>query len=227
MIEPNDYESVAAEYVLGTLEADERSQLASQRLTDPKLEEIVTAWELELSPLIDLIPDATPSSAVFLKITSAIDALIMASPPRPKTRYFSLGMALAASLLLLVFAVPVLFFNSPTKEDVAELSSGNASPMFVVRLNEKAATLNIHRVMEVAAADKDYELWVIPAGKKTPLSLGVLSSADVHLTLDPSITSINLMEATLAVSLEPHGGSPTHLPTGPVLVTGKFKQTTL
>ena len=34
------------------------------------------------------------------------------------------------------------------------------------------------------------------------------------------------MNATYAVSLEPEGGSPTGLPTGPVLFTGKLIQAT-
>lgn len=60
------------------------------------------------------------------------------------------------------------------------------------------------------------ELWLITdAG---PVSLGLLPTAgEGKLKLPPGITGTQL---TLAVSLEPVGGSPTGQPTGPVLTSG-------
>jgi anti-sigma-K factor RskA len=49
------------------------------------------------------------------------------------------------------------------------------------------------------------------------------------LTVGPTLASYapNVIEqGTLAVSLEPEGGSPTGAPTGPVLFTGKLIQAT-
>jgi len=55
------------------------------------------------------------------------------------------------------------------------------------------------------------------------MSLGVLPVQDgkAEIALDSTHQS-RLQQATvLAISLEPSGGSPTGLPTGPVLYTGK------
>lgn len=60
------------------------------------------------------------------------------------------------------------------------------------------------------------ELWLIADGK--PVSLGLLPTAgEGKLKLPPGVAGAQL---TLAVSLEPVGGSPTGQPTGPVLTSG-------
>jgi anti-sigma-K factor RskA len=66
------------------------------------------------------------------------------------------------------------------------------------------------------------ELWVIPADGK-PRSLGVIAAAAPG-TPQPRVGSAAALAAgvTLAVSLEPIGGSPGDAPTGPVILTGKM-----
>lgn len=60
------------------------------------------------------------------------------------------------------------------------------------------------------------ELWLIAEGK--PVSLGLLpTTGEGRLKLPPGVTGAQL---TLAVSLEPVGGSPSGQPTGPVLTSG-------
>ncbi len=61
---------------------------------------------------------------------------------------------------------------------------------------------------------------MIPAGG-TPHSLGLLANhGGTALTLTADNRARIAAGATLAVSLEPLGGSPTGLPTGPVVATG-------
>jgi hypothetical protein len=67
------------------------------------------------------------------------------------------------------------------------------------------------------AAQHSLQLWLIPAGR--PGILGLLHS-DIP-TKVPSGTQ-PYPDATIAISLEPEGGSPTGLPTGPVLYSGKI-----
>lgn len=66
------------------------------------------------------------------------------------------------------------------------------------------------------------ELWVIPADGK-PRSMGVMDAAAPGWAKVPaSAASALAAGVTLAVSLEPMGGSPTGQPTGPVILTGKM-----
>jgi anti-sigma-K factor RskA len=67
---------------------------------------------------------------------------------------------------------------------------------------------------------KALELWVLPPGGTVPKSLGVLPAAGTQVVL-PSMPAAG---TSLLVSLEPPGGSPTGLPTGPVVYAGKLQQ---
>jgi anti-sigma-K factor RskA len=66
------------------------------------------------------------------------------------------------------------------------------------------------------------ELWLIPAGASAPISLGVLQPGSRTVTR----LGVEQLEkfgrgASLAVSLEPPGGSPIGTPTGPIVQQGR------
>ena len=70
--------------------------------------------------------------------------------------------------------------------------------------------LDVHAdTIAVAVADPDGDV----------RSLGVIPNGEVSLPLDRKAAS-DLAQGALAISLEPSGGSPTGLPTGPVLYSG-------
>ena len=69
---------------------------------------------------------------------------------------------------------------------------------------------------EAAPADKSYELWAVE-GETAPKSLGV-----VDASLSRTMTVPASGQLTLAISLEPKGGSPTGVATGPILYTGSL-----
>ena len=65
----------------------------------------------------------------------------------------------------------------------------------------------------------DYELWVL-RDDGVPVSLGLLpQSGERELSLSPGAIDALGRGELLAVSLEPLGGSPEDVPTGPVLYT--------
>ena len=51
MTDREDIDMLAAEYVLGTLDRDERSSVAARSLHDPELAVAIEAWQRRLSPL--------------------------------------------------------------------------------------------------------------------------------------------------------------------------------
>jgi anti-sigma-K factor RskA len=114
--------------------------------------------------------------------------------------------------------------SSPTiRPLLAVLTSSNGQAVLVVSFapgeNRLAAIPNA-----IDPGRKVPELWVIPAGGK-PRSLGVLSSGrSSWRPVDPTARPYLQSGATLAVSLEPAGGSPTGLPTGPVILTGALSE---
>ena len=69
------------------------------------------------------------------------------------------------------------------------------------------------------AANHSYELWVLPADGGNPVSLGLMpTKGDAERTLNAQQRELLLTARNIAVSLEPAGGSPTGLPTGPVVI---------
>ncbi len=65
-------------------------------------------------------------------------------------------------------------------------------------------------------------MWLI-AGDDAPVSLGVLPDGPVRLAIAPDLRP-RLAGATLAISDEPPGGSPTGQPSGAVLATGPLTE---
>ena len=65
MTEPDDRDMLAAEYVLGTLDADERASVAARLPGDADLGRAVAAWEDRFAPLIATIRSIAPPPAVF------------------------------------------------------------------------------------------------------------------------------------------------------------------
>jgi anti-sigma-K factor RskA len=72
---------------------------------------------------------------------------------------------------------------------------------------------------------KSHELWVVP-GDGTPRSLGVMPAGKkMHMELAEQIAELLRQGSTIAISVEPPGGSPTGSPTGPVMWSGKLERT--
>jgi anti-sigma-K factor RskA len=68
------------------------------------------------------------------------------------------------------------------------------------------------------AADRDYQLWALAEGATKPVPLGLMPvNASAVIKADRLPTK----KYQLLVSLEPKGGSPTGLPTGPVMYAGE------
>ena len=72
------------------------------------------------------------------------------------------------------------------------------------------------------ASNTAWELWMLPGGEQKPVSLGLITTHETQVVRIPDTLAARLDAAHgLAMSVEPAGGSPTGLPTGPVLYAGE------
>jgi anti-sigma-K factor RskA len=226
----DDLDALAGEYVLGTLPADERRAAEARYAADPAFRRAVSVWETQLQPLADAAGEAPLPADLYERIAARIgEGRPPAADPggnvvalRRSLRRWQFTSAIigAAAAVLAAVVVVDLVRPAPQSEFVAVLTAGGESPAFVATVNVEAGTISIRRVAEAAPPDKSYELWSI-APNEAPRSLGVVEEASFSQPL-PVAPSGDL---TLAVTLEPKGGSPSGAPTGPVVYSGALVAT--
>jgi anti-sigma-K factor RskA len=199
-------DALAAEYVLGVLDLSERLAAEARIKADPDFARLVASWEERLSPLNDNYAEVPAPN-----LLPRIEARLFPAPAPPARsgiwRWLA-GMAVAASLVIVGLAT----LTPPRQVLVATLATGDARLSYEVK--SFGDTLRVTRVAGVpAVAGQVHELWVIAPGA-APVSLGLLE--DQPLTVRYPVPPAGW---TLAVSVEPAGGSPTGAPTGPVILS--------
>jgi len=229
----DDLDALAGEYVLGTLDATERTAVAARRQREGALDAAIEAWEVRLAPLIDEIAPVAPPDDLLDGIMRRIDGAagsgeIVALRRRLRAwRTAALGAcAVAASLLLFVAARTVV--PQPGQNFVAVLQRDAASPAFIVSVDTAARNLTIRPVAAAPQAGRSYELWLVNNRFRTPRSMGVVQNAAFTVASSrlAGISPDVVRDSTFAVTLEPAGGSPSGLPTGPILYSGTLLQAT-
>lgn len=213
-----DYDSaLAAEYALGTLRGAARQRFARRLLQEPELAAEVGRWQHALAELDHNVKPVTPPQAVWQRLAHSLPA---DKTPARSVRWPWLGWALAAS-----FAGALIYTQltpPPAPQAVAVLNGSAQQGAWVVSLNAAKDRLTVQAINAAAIQpDRSLQLWLIPPGEK-PQSLGLIAtSASQQVSIRPvQLASL----PTLAISLEPRGGSPTGQPTGPVLFSGKVIQ---
>ncbi len=105
---------------------------------------------------------------------------------------------------------------------VAVLQQDPTAPAFLLTVDTQNHTLVVRRVSATQEAGRSYELWLISSRFSAPRSLGIVGNDEFTQHALPANYDVDtLRTASYAVSLEPAGGSPSGVPTGPVLFTGK------
>jgi len=214
-------EDRAALYVLGVLDGEEMRAIRAEAARNPALAAEITAWEQRIMPLAALAGDIPPPESLWIDITNRVEALaaVTMSPPLPRrataqraTRAWR-ATAVAAMAVAAGLAGVLIFNPFASKPPIVAmvLPAGSTAGGFLVELRPDG-TLHAEAQGASHAADRDFELWAMPDGGTKPLKLGLLPlpAADLH----PQLPSGHYR---LLVSLEPKGGSPTDLPTGPVV----------
>lgn len=85
-----DHIALAAEYALGTLDADERTQVETMMTVDSAFAAIVQAWEFRLGTLNEMVGLVEPPAIVWDKIKAAVGhsttpqaSMVLPEPPQP------------------------------------------------------------------------------------------------------------------------------------------------
>jgi anti-sigma-K factor RskA len=238
-IAPDERAELAGEYALRLLEGEERERARALVASDSEFRADVARWSGQLAPLFDEVEPVAPPPRVLAAIEQRI-----AQPPERVDNVYQFrrrlnlwrGFAAAASAIAASLALVLVTRPEPVAQPPAIREA--APPMVAVMEGEESDARLVAtwdpsgRSLVVAAAagvepvaGRSHELWVIPADG-TPRSIGVMpGTAPMHLRLAGPMADQFAEGATLAVSVEPAGGSPGDAPTGPVIASGKLQRT--
>jgi anti-sigma-K factor RskA len=209
--------------VLGTLAGEARAAFEAELARDDTLRRAVAAWSERLQPLADSVAPVAPPLALRDRVLTRIG---QAGGDRPFSIVRWLAWTFGASALAAAVAVAAVLLFTPQPPELGgyamlRVPSDNMS-VVVFQIDKARSQVVMLAQTPRAGADKDYELWVLPRGKN-PVSLGVLKAEErIERPIDAMRAALIQPGTTLAVSLEPAGGSPSGAPTGPVLYTGVF-----
>ncbi|MBN9602507.1 MAG: anti-sigma factor [Afipia felis] len=315
----DDHIALAAEYALGTLDADERALVETMLIVDPGFLALVQAWEHKLAPLHQMVSPveppaelwgrireavalsqsahaapvknesegtpAAPVDPVTQEMTSALNAssaqgtipaalpetssmsapemdsaaediapavppadaeLSSAKEPSPAKggNVFGLIMSAVAAVLAGVIALqvyrpsalPAALRIKPevrtvevrippplaAAQWVAALQSDARDPGFILTVDSATRRYTVRRVGPPPAADKSYELWIVPSKLGEPRSIGVI---DGEFTVGGGLAGVDaaaINNSIYAVTVEAKGGSTSGKPTAQPLWAGKL-----
>jgi anti-sigma-K factor RskA len=99
-----DHIALAAEYALGTLDADERAQVEAMMSVDPDFIAVVQAWEFRLGVLNQMVGSVEPPTELWERIRTAIGLtgepqapLVLPEPPPIAPAFAAIEEAMAAT----------------------------------------------------------------------------------------------------------------------------------
>jgi len=228
-LERHDDDTIAAEYVLGVLPAQERQEAARRIERDAAFARRVEAWEARFAPLAENYESVEPPAALKQRIDAALFGREDTEPA--SMRFLDslwLWRGLAVASIAVALALGALFLASPpagqpSPRMVASLSHEETDVSVIAFFDGAANEIVLSQVSGTRPPDSDFELWVIE-GENPPVSLGVFEdAADIRLDLAGDAEPLMRPGSLLAISVEPVGGSPTGLPTGPVVAAGDLR----
>jgi len=219
-------DALAADYVIGTLRGGARRRFESLLPAHVGLREATLAWHERLMPLTTVIAPVQPSSEVWRRISDRLDRR-KSAPAGSAWQRLSFWRSLSAFASVAAIGLALLLGNPSAVPPpivvvlaaTGAAASGAGAAPIVASISGDGATLVTKPIVPVALrADRSLELWAVPK-EGSPRSLGVLANSGGVVALRGRVLA---GADTLAVTVEPVGGSPSGAPTGPIVYAGKF-----
>lgn len=225
---------LAAEYVLGTLAGSARKRFEFYISQDPSLQALVQKWGQLINPMGGLLTPVKPPKRVWKSIEQRLQLKGVKTGLWNNLalwRSFSaIGTTLAIVIGLYLAPLQPVQQVEVSKDYLSVIQNSQSQGAWVISTDVKQKRLIVRNLeTQQLASNKDFELWLLPAANqkktfKAPISVGLIKAgAKTEIVLNSNLLSAIQQAGGLAVSLEPLGGSPTGLPTGPVLYQGKLQ----
>ena len=215
---------LAAEYALGLLSEDESQTVRARAMRDAALTLRIAWWRDQLAPLANEVTSPAPEG-LWKKIEAKLPGNDNTATLMQRWRAAALGaMAVAAALLMFIATHPAPLAILPNAPPMMAALSGDKGSVVAVSYDVTSGRLTVAPTT-LDAGKGDAELWVIPADGK-PRSLGLVDPKSVAARVVPAVLRASMTTgATIAITQEVKGGSPTGQPGGPIVAAGKIIRT--
>jgi len=192
-----------------------RSRFAALDDTADSLPLPVDLWQ-RVEASLDQEQDAGPGE----QPTAEIIKFLPLHKAMTKWRATALSGIAAALLLAVALGWSLLNVTEPTV--IAVLLDSQGQPIALVEGNENNKTLITLLESARVPDDRVMQVWTKPEEDGSPVSLGLLAAARSR-TLSVDGLPPPRQDQLYEITYEPLGGSPTNLPTGPILGKGFAK----
>lgn len=210
--------ALAAEYALGLLEGAELRAFEARLGAEPRLREMVARWSEDLAAMLGDVPAVAPPA----RAEAALMRRLFPEPERPgllgRVVPWLLGAATAAALVFVALLVPSLLGRGAAPEFQARLAAEDESLVVLASFDADTRRLAIEREAGEIPEGQDLELWVIQG--ESVRSLGVIPREPEGVIEVSQELAPDLRDGQLALTVEPIGGSPTGVATGPIVAAG-------
>ena len=225
----DDIDTLAGEYVLGTLSAAARATVEARMTGEPALREAVQAWEARLLPLTAIVAPVDPSPGLWARIERSVgpSAAPAARPSALATWWNNLqlwrslaGAGFAAAAVMAAVLVTRLGAPAAPQYMVVLVAPQDKAPGWVVQANSSRQLSLVPLAETVVPAQKSLQFWTKADQWRGPVSLGLVKPGQtLRIPIDqlPPLEANQLFELTL----EPENGSPIDRPTGPIQYIGR------
>nr|WP_245214807.1 anti-sigma factor [Pararoseomonas indoligenes] len=212
-------DALAAEYVLGTLDAREAETVRRALPVDAALRDAVDAWEARLGSLTALAPPVAPPPALWDRIEASVAGRPAAPVVPLRTGRLWKAWATGATAIAAGLAALLVLRPAEPPRMTTVLLSSRDQPAWLVETEGgglRLASLT-PRPLEPGRVQ---QLWALAPGATAPVSLGIIP-AEGRATVAPGVIRPE-PGMLIEISVEPPGGSPTGRPTGPVIFIGRL-----
>lgn len=221
--EGDEGRAAVAEYVLGLLGPKAHAAMTVRIEQSPQLQRERDFWVQRFAYLDNQVDPVSPPAHLFSNLETRLFG------EQKRTSFWdslALWRSIAAGALA-VAAVAVGFTLLQPRPDsgalatqlVAALQAEGSDVQFVA-LYDGTGAVRLTSLSGHSVPGSDYELWAIQGGHD-PISMGVIPvDARSTVELSDAVRTGWGEGSVLAITLEPQGGAPNGVPTGPVVAQG-------
>lgn len=230
-LETPEDDALAAEHALGVLNSRERMVAELRMAREPAFAAKVEAWRERLAPLAEGVAPVAAPVGLWPRIVRSLPTSDNQVGLLRRMKFWrgatmgSLGLAAASLAVVAVLATRPPQVVTPVQAPMmnARLMTNSGRPLFLAAYDpERKSVLVASLVPPGIDPNHSHELWLIPADGK-PRSLGLVErGASKSMPISDKMAAMATEGASMAVTVEPAGGSPLDGPSGPVAAVGKL-----